>query len=304
MKKYVLIFLTLGHILYAQLIDTADKDSLVAWSSVFLKPETPDEEKAQSNTKFTNLLSTLLQSSHEYLIEDFTYLKGISVLTSPDKNYRIYTWFNLTKQGYKTYGVVHTYMRNRKKNIVEILKDDSDDMRSPMYKSLDASSWFGVVYYDMQTFTYKGKKYQILLGYDGHDGLSQKKVIEVVQFGTNGKIRFGAPIFWNEKKSYYRILFEYSASAKVLLRFDDKNNRYIFDHLAPLRPELEGQFQYYVPDLSYDAFQLKSGKWEYKGPVDLLNPDENLGNQGNRFVIQGVNDENTLKKKTEEKEKK
>ena len=34
---------------------------------------------------------------------------------------------------------------------------------------------------------------------------------------------------------------------------------------------LEGQFQYYGPDGSFDAFNMKKGKWDYEPAIDIKN---------------------------------
>ena len=37
----------------------------------------------------------------------------------------------------------------------------------------------------------------------------------------------------------------------------------IYDHLSPTSPQLEGMYDFYVPDGSYDAFKWEKGKWVY-----------------------------------------
>ena len=37
----------------------------------------------------------------------------------------------------------------------------------------------------------------------------------------------------------------------------------IFDHLMPKSPQLEGMHDWYVTDLSFDAFKLENGKWSF-----------------------------------------
>ena len=42
-----------------------------------------------------------------------------------------------------------------------------------------------------------------------------------------------------------------------------KKELIIFDHLSPKAPQLEGMKDWYVTDLSFDAFKLENGKWNY-----------------------------------------
>ena len=51
----------------------------------------------------------------------------------------------------------------------------------------------------------------------------------------------------------------------------------VFDHLSPRSDSQKGQFQYYGPDMSFDAFVFEKGKWTYKKDVDARNDTENEG---------------------------
>ena len=46
----------------------------------------------------------------------------------------------------------------------------------------------------------------------------------------------------------------------------------VYDRLVPLDPQLEGQFQYYVPAGElFDAFQVSGGTWHYIAGVETRN---------------------------------
>jgi len=49
---------------------------------------------------------------------------------------------------------------------------------------------------------------------------------------------------------------------------DKKKELIIFDHLSPKSPQLEGMKDWYVTDLSFDAFKLENGKWNYLKDID------------------------------------
>jgi hypothetical protein len=121
------------------------------------------------------------------------------------------------------------------------------------------------------------KTYYTLLGWDGNDKFSQKKIIDVLTFDQNGAPRFGADIFNFGKRYPKRVIFEYSVTCKTMpVRYSAKKDTIIFGHLAPMQPQLAGQFQYYCCDLSYDGFGWKKGKWNYGEDVKALNDkDEN-----------------------------
>jgi len=284
------LFLSMG---YSQ---TVSLDSLQFWSSKFLDKKIDDKAKADYNEKFIKEFCNLLEQPGSFDIS-FDSLKNISVKTPPDKNFRIFTWFTLNKSGYQSYGIVQSVVKKSKSFVVTRLYDNGEDLRSAQFKTLNAKSWYGALYYDMIPFKIKGKKYYAVLGYNPGDGLSHKKVIDVIQLTANGQPRFGAAVFEKDEKTASRIILEYDARAKVSLRFDETNDRFVFDHLVPPRPELVDQYHLYIPDMSYDAFSFGKNTWEYKPDVDARNEDENLGSQGTRLVIDGVNDQKTLEDK-------
>lgn len=271
-------------------------DSLAVWSSRFLNQKYTDESKANYNQQFIESFTEILEDKKSF-DRDFHELKSVSIQTSQDKTLRIFTWFTITKSGYKTHGLIQTINPKIKNAVVTRLTDKGEDLRTAQFKTLNAKNWFGALYYDMIPFKIKGKKYYAVLGFNPGDGLSHKKVVDIVQIMSNGQPRFGAPLFEKDKKQASRIILEYDARAKISLRYNDQDKMIVFDHLSPSRPELIDQYQYYIPDLSYDAFELKKNVWQFVSDVKPLNEDENLGSQGTRLVIDGVNDEKTLKDK-------
>jgi hypothetical protein len=285
---------------------SANLDSMVFWSSKFLDPKLGNEIKNTSNEKFIEVFKEELENPAS-LENNYAQLKSVSIKTSADNSLRIFTWFTLLKDGYHAYGLVQTFSKKLKQPVVTRLFDQGEDLRSAQYKTLNAKTWFGALYYDMVPFKIKGKKYHLLLGFNPGNGISHKKVIDIVQIMANGQPRFGSPIFEKDKKMASRIILEYDGRAKVSLKYYEDTKKVVFDHLIPQRPELADQYQYYVPDLSYDAFEFDKTNWVYQPDVDARNETEDLGLPGTRLVIDGVNDQNTLENKksgTDTKEEK
>lgn len=285
-----IVFLSVG---YSQ---STNIDSLVALSSRFLQIKVSDEVKTKDNENFIETFTEEL-SNKSSINNSYSELKSVSVQTSADKSFRIFTWFTLHKNGYKCHGLVQTMSKKFKTPVVTKLNDQGEDLKSAQFKTLNAKTWFGALYYDMVPFKIKGKKYCMLLGFNPGNGVSHKKVVDIVQIMANGQPRFGAAVFEMDKRMASRIILEYDGRAKVNLRYNEQSKLIVFDHLVPLRPELTDQFQFYVPDMSYDAFELDKKSWIYKPDVDARNATENLGNQGDRLVIDGVNDQQTLENK-------
>ena len=195
------------------------------------------------------------------------------MLESPDKQVRIFTWDVQADDGTHTfYGFIHAYNRKSKKFEVYELKDKSEGMRDPENALLDNSKWFGAYYYQIAEIKYKKKKKYVLLGWDGNNRMSNKRLIDVLYFDSKGFPKFGDGIFPKENgKIVKRDIFEYKAGVFMSLRYDEEKKVIIFDHLSPSDPNLEGQYEFYGPDFSYDMLEFKDGKWQYVKNVDAKN---------------------------------
>jgi hypothetical protein len=92
----------------------------------------------------------------------------------------------------------------------------------------------------------------------------------VLYFKSTGDPVFGKDVFKFPKKNPKRLMFEYSADISMSLKYNDKRNQIVYDHLAANKPDglLDGQFQYYGPDGSYDALELKNDKWIVVEDID------------------------------------
>ena len=152
------------------------------------------------------------------------------------------------------------------------LVDKSAEIKNPDNAITNNNKWFGALYNKIIIKKTKSKTYYTLLGWDGNDKFSQKKIIEVLTFdANNGTPIFGADIFNFERKYPKRVIFEYSASCSMSLKFSNVKDSIVFGHLAPTSAQLEGQFQYYCSDMSFDGFGFKKGKWNYGTDINALN---------------------------------
>lgn len=260
------------------------EDSLSAYSENFLNIQYEEAKKETDLKDFKRILNSALNIP-DGVNYPFTKIKSISIQTSSDKSFRVFTWFTLNKNGYSPHGLISYKKPGKKTPVIYELNAIKEIPKNISFKTLNQDNWLGAVYYEIIEFKQKNKKYYALIGFDGNNGITHKKIIDILSFTSNGQPRFGAPVFINEKRIANRIIFEYSAKAKISLSYHEKNKMIIFDHLAPERPELEGMFQYYVPDLSYDAYKLESGKWNYKPDVDARNMDENKGKEGEKYNL-------------------
>jgi hypothetical protein len=260
---------------------------LKSLSSSFLSKES-NEAKNLKNTHFKEKLQAYLQDK-ESLNQEFKSLNNISSIWAPDKSFRIFTWTIRYDDGhYTNFGLVQ--IPDKKGNItVSELVDKSEDIKNPETKNLGSKSWFGAVYYQIIPQPIGNKGRYAVLGINAHNSLSKVKVIDIIEVDASGHVKFGAPVFVTPKKTFNRIVMEYNADATVSLKYDSKNNQIVFDHISPSSPSVVGQYQFYGPDFSVDAFKIKKGKLVFQQDIDARNTTENKGNAT-------VKPENGLKK--------
>ena len=152
------------------------------------------------------------------------------------------------------------------------LEDNSANIRNAEQEDLDAKNWYGGIYYQIAYIKKIGRKYYTLLAWDGNDGNSTKKIIDVLYFSGKNKIKFGLPIFKkNKKESQKRVIIEYDAKTSVSVRYQEKEKRIVFNHLVPPKKDLEGLEEYYIPEGTFNSYQYNKGKWLLEEDVDIRN---------------------------------
>ncbi|KAB1066046.1 hypothetical protein [Salibacter halophilus] len=228
------------------------------------------EAQSQSGTVTYN--DSLIQSVKEFLNTEDSYevnieSKFMGDLRSPDDEFRLITWNIPERQGSFTYFAFIQFEDDRP--WIQ-LNDGSDQYESrPLYKTMNAENWYGALYYEIIPFKSSGKEYYALLGWDGNSKMSNKKVIEIAHFNKKGKPTFGAQVFGDDKLKN-RVVFEFKKDATLSLRYHEDDERIVFNHLEPLNPEMEGIYSFYVPNLNFDAYELKKGKWEFVENVEVI----------------------------------
>lgn len=254
------------------------EDSLKNYGSI-IQNDTIEENRVQANYSFIKTLVRSLKEDSSYNYP-FTKLKNtISLINSEDNKFRIFTWFMMSNDGsFRYFGALQ--LNNTSKLMLFPFTDGIKKLENVADSVLNAQNWYGAVYYKMIKVFNKdlGKEYYILLGWKGSSRESSKKVIETLYF-ENGKPMFGLPVFLKGKELKRRIVFKYTSNAMMLLKFENENKEIVFDHLVAPNNQLENMPSLYAPDLSYDAYILKDGKWFFNENVELKN--EPNGNEAN-----------------------
>jgi hypothetical protein len=247
------------------------QDSLRPLSKVILDIRKTEEERLSANIKFKSILKRGLEKegAQNFIFDS---LNALARLEPEDKSIVIFNWELPHADGTFTY-FAFVLSKNKKTKMVQLteLIDASVSIKRPETALLKASNWYGAHYYKIVTVKRKGKIYYCLLGADWNDRLSKKKLMEVLCFEKDGSLKFGAPIINYNKVTLNRLIFEYSSNVSMSLNYDEKSKRIIFDHLSPIEEALKGQYQFYAPDLSYDALIFKKGKWQHIENIDARN---------------------------------
>ncbi|MCD6068114.1 MAG: hypothetical protein K0S33_2940 [Bacteroidetes bacterium] len=226
-----------------------------------------DSLKMALNKAFLELWDTTLTAELSFSFP-FDSLNQVGRLISPDKNFRIINWNIDKKDGsHLFFGFIQTYDKQTKKYNVEKLIDKSGTIKNPETFIGSPEKWFGMLYYDI----IKTDDYYTLLAWDGNDKLTCRKFIDIMYFKDNGDIVFGKDVFKMPQKNPRRVVFEYSAELVMSLKYLDDKGMIVFDHLAPKDEYMIGQYQYYGPDFSYDAYDFSKGKWKFIADVDVKN---------------------------------
>lgn len=239
------------------------QDSLLHLGTTMFQSKA-EAERLEKNFVFVKTLVSSLKEPHAYLF-NFDKLQMISVLRSPDDKFRIFSWnIPLHDGSYLYYGALQVKTKDGKLKLVPLL-DKTFEIEKPEEALLKPDNWYGAQYYDIIPL---GNAY-VLLGWKGHGPTYSQKVIEILHF-ENDAFLLGKKVF-SDQPEMQRKLFSYTQQASMYLKYHKTENSLIFDHIVPADSSLIGNFKYYGPDLTHDAYQLKQGKLLFKSHVPFTN---------------------------------
>ena len=233
-----------------------------------------DSEKIVYNKKIRFIFRELLNSavSFEYAFDS---LKNVGKLYAPDKSFRIINWnLPLSDGTHRFFCFIQTMDLKQKTVKLFELNDSSENISNPEDRILNKDRWYGGLYYKILKNEIKDKAYYTLLALQYHNYFTSRKIIDVLSFDLGGNPQFGAPIFNADNKIKKRIVFEYSAKSGMNLKYDEKLQMIVFDHLAPRESKYIGLYEYYGPDLSFDGFKFQKDHWFLVSNLDLRRPDQ------------------------------
>ena len=259
-----IIFISLFFLLNLQLRATEMADLKIQFEAIFQK--NTDTEKISASKDFREILKQYLLDG-DAMNADLSELKMYSEKEEKSA-FRILNW-----------NVPLTYKNHYECLFVLPTKDDSyrivtctnsrKDLSSVANRGLSAKDWPGALYYEIIPLSKKEADKFVLLGWDGYNKTSTRKILEVVTIGER-TVKFGANIFKDYDSPIKRFVMEYRDDTIAGLTYDPKFKRIVFDHLSPPRPDLKGQYQFYGPDMTFDAFVMKKGQLYFRENVKYL----------------------------------
>lgn len=256
----------------------AEKELKVLQKKTFFSRS--DQDKLEGNKAFMSIWDQIV-TDPAILAYPFDSLREISILRPQNRQVLVITW-NIPRadgsHNYFGYLLVNTTHRQKigflKHKTVSSydhykLLDRSATVKSPESYTGSPEKWFGMLYTDLV----ECDDYFLLLGWDGNDKLTQRKFVDVLSFRSNGDAVFGKDVFRFPRRNPRRLMFECSQEVSMSLRYNKKQNRIIYSHLGPKQEGgvLDGQYQYYGPDGSFDALELKKDKWVTVEDIDARN---------------------------------
>lgn len=286
MKK-IAVILSILSLSFAQAQDDVSLEGFEAELTLLLsnvRSAEGDEKVLSANQEFRASLEEALSIPGAFS-NDFSYLKTMGAVTSPDNKLRVFSW-NVELEGNKNvyFCYILNYDKRKKQYLLSELTDNSLNSYMPVgtKEIITKDNWYGALYYQIIPVKKGSKTYYTLLGYDANTVTSNIKLIDVLYFsGKNPKL--GYNMFLTKDGIQKRVIMEHSEKAVMTLRFDKERNKIVFDHLAPETPSLKEFRDYYVPDMSYDAFKFTNSKWILEEDVIAVN-DENGEKVTMRYV--------------------
>jgi hypothetical protein len=266
------VFLFRSSSIYAQ--DSVD-DTIFTAKEKYISQLVGEVENTKfDDVKIDTLNSLILEEFSAILKKEgsfnypFDSIFPVGKVVSDDKRVRIFTWFVIYADGtHKQFGFIQYYSTLKNKVLLFPLMDRSDSIKNADNVTLTTNNWYGATYYDIvHTKDYYGDLY-VLLGWDGNNLFSKKKIIESLRI-KNDVPKFGFSVFKAGKETKKRVIFEYSRMSSMMLKYDKTYNMIVFDHLEPSDYIYEGNYQYYGPDLSVDALKYEGEMWIYHSSID------------------------------------
>ncbi|MGB1003958.1 MAG: hypothetical protein ACPGVC_07010 [Salibacteraceae bacterium] len=252
-----------------------NRDSLIShYRNLSVKANSDRSKTMYSDSTRAEVIAFLnSKNSFEHPLLNIPYLGD---LYSPDNAFRIITWNNSLKDGTYDYICFIQLAPNKNQETKWFeLNDNHKSISRAESRSLKKDNWYGCLYYTIVPFKKDKQSHYALLGWEGNNDFSNKKLIECLYFNKKNEPLFGKTVFKTNRLNKRRVVFEYSKEAYLMLRYNEDLKQIIFNRLEPTKPELKGLYSFYQPTMTFDAYQVKKGEWQFIEDVNPRNKKNN-----------------------------
>lgn len=225
-----------------------------------------EKERLASSEEFEKLLieSFELEGVFDY---SFDSLPKVSKLKPEDEKFRIFNWNIPLDNDMHTYRLYLLFPEG------EFIR--FEDSRSLEYgdekAELMPDQWYGALYYEVLPIKVERETYYTLIGWDGNDALTTKKVLDVLIIAKR-KASLGFPLFEKDGELLHRRVFEYAKDVIMNLKWLKPKEMIVFDRLEPRVQELEGNYAYYGPSTAFDGYSKEKDRWKLNEYIDMTRP--------------------------------
>lgn len=237
------------------------QDSLRAMSYDIINGKT-ESLRQQRNDAFIPQLVNVLKTKYSFYYP-FDSIRTMAKVYPKDSSFRIFTWpLESDNSTFRHFGVIQMNTKDGSLKLFPLF--DNSDFSYNTDTITNNKGWIGCLYYGIIQRHYFNAEYYTLFGWDANSQTSQKKIAEMLTF-KNGEPVFGGPYFsfaedTVPKPTRNRFILEYKRDAVATLNYDPEMDIVIFDHLISETGEDQKRHTY-VPDLDYEGFKWKAGKW-------------------------------------------
>ena len=219
----------------------------------------------------------LMRGSFHYSFEN---VDKLSIITSPDNKFKLFNWVvPKSNNTFEYYAYLQFYTKRKKEQFYFKLIDISAFVEDEQTKVFTQGDWFGALYSDIVHTKFDKKNFYTFIGWDGNNGSTTKRIIDILTFDENEEPIFGSPIFKMNDGTRTRMVLEYSKKVSTNMSYNEDEEYIVFDHLEPLEVGIRGMYEFYVPSLSYDGLTFKNGKWRLVEDIAIFNSKSQDGRQ-------------------------
>ena len=218
--------------------------------------------RERTNDEYIPKLVKALKTPYSFYYP-FDSIRTMAKVYPADSTFRIFTWpLENDNSTFRHFGVIQMNTKDGSLKLFPLF--DNSDFSKNTDTVTNQKGWFGCLYYAMIQRRYFNAEYYTLFGWDANSQTSQKKIMEMLTF-KNGEPVFGGPFFsfaedTVRKPTRNRFIIEYKRDAVASLNFNPEMDMVVFDHLISETGEEHKKYTY-VPDLDFEGFKWKAGKW-------------------------------------------